>query len=105
MLYTTYYAFPASIQEIKELQSQIQNAMVTVEMDNNRELEMKNIIDEVKEQYKTMITKSRDETQQWYKNKVTGSLISLYPHHESIICTPANIGKGQSYFATSFILI
>uniref|UniRef100_A0A670YDC0 IF rod domain-containing protein n=1 Tax=Pseudonaja textilis TaxID=8673 RepID=A0A670YDC0_PSETE len=64
-------------EEIKELQSQIQNAMVTVEMDNNRELEMKNIIDEVKEQYKTMIAKSRDETEQWYKNKVTGSLISL----------------------------
>ncbi|ETE67123.1 Keratin, type II cytoskeletal 8 [Ophiophagus hannah] len=56
-------------EEIKELQSQIQNAMVTVEMDNNRELEMKNIIDEVKEQYKTMIAKSRDETEQWYKNK------------------------------------
>ncbi|KAL7991826.1 hypothetical protein Chor_016082 [Crotalus horridus] len=67
---TTYYAFPAPIQEIKELQSQIQNAMVTVEMDNNRGLEMKNIIDEVKEQYKTMIVKSRDESEQWYKNKI-----------------------------------
>ncbi|XP_070585810.1 keratin, type II cytoskeletal 8-like [Erythrolamprus reginae] len=57
-------------EEIKELQSQIQNAMVTVEMDNNRELEMKNIIDEVKEQHKTMIAKSRDEAEQWYKNKI-----------------------------------
>uniref|UniRef100_T1DB52 Keratin, type II cytoskeletal 8-like protein n=1 Tax=Crotalus horridus TaxID=35024 RepID=T1DB52_CROHD len=57
-------------EEIKELQSQIQNAMVTVEMDNNRGLEMKNIIDEVKEQYKTMIVKSRDESEQWYKNKI-----------------------------------
>lgn len=89
---TTYYAFPAPIQEIKELQSQIQNAMVTVEMDNNRGLEMKNIIDEVKEQYKTMSVKSRDEAEQWYKNKVTGSLISLHPHHESIIRTHTNIG-------------
>ncbi|XP_039199129.1 keratin, type II cytoskeletal 8-like isoform X2 [Crotalus tigris] len=57
-------------EEIKELQSQIQNAMVTVEMDNNHGLEMKNIIDEVKEQYKTMIVKSRDESEQWYKNKI-----------------------------------
>ncbi|KAM3853971.1 keratin, type II cytoskeletal 8-like isoform 1-T1 [Vipera latastei] len=57
-------------EEIKELQSQIQNAMVTVEMDNNRGLEMKNIIDEVKEQYKTMSVKSRDEAEQWYKNKI-----------------------------------
>ncbi|XP_007433998.1 keratin, type II cytoskeletal 8-like [Python bivittatus] len=57
-------------EEIRELESQIQNAMVTVAMDNNRELEMKHIIDEVKEQYKTMTTKSRDEAEQWYKSKI-----------------------------------
>ncbi|CAI5762740.1 type II cytoskeletal 8-like isoform X1 [Podarcis lilfordi] len=56
-------------EETRELQPQIQNAMVTVEMDNNRELEMKHIIDEVKEQYQAMAAKSRDETEQWHKNK------------------------------------
>ncbi|KAL8183074.1 UNVERIFIED_CONTAM: hypothetical protein K2H54_014186, partial [Gekko kuhli] len=57
-------------EEIRELQSQIQNTMVTVEMDNNRELEMKHVIDEVKAQYQVMAAKSRDEAEQWYKNKI-----------------------------------
>lgn len=67
--------FSSPIQEIRELQSQIQNTMVTVEMDNNRELEMKHIIDEVKAQYQTMAAKSREEAEQWYKNKVSAIVI------------------------------
>lgn len=40
---------------------------------------MKHIIDEVKEQYKTMAAKSREEAEQWYKNKV-GILVSSPTH-------------------------
>lgn len=60
-------------QEIRELQSQIQNTQVTVEMDNSRELEMKQIVDEVKAQYQAMAAKSREEAEQWYKHKVSGA--------------------------------
>nr|XP_020660588.1 intermediate filament protein ON3-like isoform X1 [Pogona vitticeps] len=71
-------------EEIRELQSQIQNSMVTLEMDNNRELEMKHIIDEVKEQYKTMAAKSREEAEQWYKNKFDDMARQTQKHHEEL---------------------
>ncbi|KAM4698076.1 intermediate filament protein ON3-like [Rhinophrynus dorsalis] len=57
-------------EEIRELQSHLQNAKVTVEMDNNRDLEMKHIMDEVKAQYQTMADKSRQEAEHWYKSKI-----------------------------------
>uniref|UniRef100_A0A8C5WJL4 IF rod domain-containing protein n=1 Tax=Leptobrachium leishanense TaxID=445787 RepID=A0A8C5WJL4_9ANUR len=57
-------------EEICELQSQVQNAKVTVEMDNNRDLEMNHIMDEVKAQYKNMAEKSRHEVEHWYKSKI-----------------------------------
>ncbi|XP_066477400.1 keratin, type II cytoskeletal 8-like [Tiliqua scincoides] len=71
-------------EEIRELQSQVQNAMVTVEMDNNRELEMKHIIDEVKEQYQAMAAKSRDEAEQWYKNKFDDMARQSQKHYEEL---------------------
>ncbi|KAG8125246.1 putative Keratin type II cytoskeletal 8-like protein [Naja naja] len=84
-------------EEIKELQSQIQNAMVTVEMDNNRELEMKNIIDEVKEQYKTMIAKSRDETEQWYKNKIDDIVRQTQKHNDGMKSIKGQIAELTRY--------
>ncbi|XP_030065314.1 keratin, type II cytoskeletal 8 [Microcaecilia unicolor] len=56
-------------EEIQELQSQVQNTMVTVEMDNSRDLEMKSIIEDVKAQYQAMLDKSRQEAEQWYNSK------------------------------------
>ncbi|XP_063285319.1 keratin, type II cytoskeletal 8-like isoform X1 [Pelobates fuscus] len=57
-------------EEVLELQSQVQNANVTVEMDNNRDLEMKHVMEEVKAQYKNMADKSRQEVEHWYKSKI-----------------------------------
>ncbi|XP_053554097.1 keratin, type II cytoskeletal 8 [Bombina bombina] len=57
-------------EELNEMQSQIQNAKVTVEMDNNRDLEMKHVMEEVKAQYQTMAEKSRQEAENWYKSKI-----------------------------------
>ncbi|XP_053327566.1 keratin, type II cytoskeletal 8-like [Spea bombifrons] len=57
-------------EELQELKSQVQNAKVTVEMDNNRDLEMKHIMEEVKGQYKAMAEKSRQEAEHWYKSKM-----------------------------------
>ncbi|MGH0114448.1 UNVERIFIED_CONTAM: hypothetical protein FKN15_017748 [Acipenser sinensis] len=57
-------------EEIRELQSQINNTAVTVEMDNNRGLDMKQIVEEVKMQYEGIAMRGRDEAEQWYKNKV-----------------------------------
>ncbi|XP_066431335.1 keratin, type II cytoskeletal 8-like [Eleutherodactylus coqui] len=57
-------------EEIRELQSQVYSDKVTVELDNNRDLEMKNVMDEVREQYQTMAEKSRQEAEHWYKSKI-----------------------------------
>ncbi|KAG8431678.1 hypothetical protein GDO86_020510 [Hymenochirus boettgeri] len=57
-------------EELKELQSQVHNGKVTVEMNNSRDLEMKHIMDGVKAQYQAVADKSRQEADQWYKNKV-----------------------------------
>ncbi|MGH0117774.1 UNVERIFIED_CONTAM: hypothetical protein FKN15_039070 [Acipenser sinensis] len=57
-------------EEIRELQSQVNNTAVTVEMDNNRGLDMKQIVEEVKAQYKGVAERGREEAEQWYKNKV-----------------------------------
>nr|XP_060629598.1 keratin, type II cytoskeletal 8-like [Anolis sagrei ordinatus] len=84
-------------EEIRELQSQIQNAMVTVEMDNNRELEMKHIIDEVKEQYKAMAVKSREDAEQWYKNKFDDMARQTQKHHEELKGTKGQIAELTRY--------
>ncbi|KAM5153319.1 keratin, type II cytoskeletal 8-like [Mantella aurantiaca] len=57
-------------EEINELQSQVHGDKVTVELDNNRDLEMKNIMEEVQAQYQTMADKSRQEAEHWYKSKI-----------------------------------
>ncbi|XP_075037177.1 keratin, type II cytoskeletal 8-like [Mixophyes fleayi] len=57
-------------EEINELQSQVQNDKVTVELDNNRDLEMKHVMDEVRAQYQSMADKSRQEAERWYRSKI-----------------------------------
>ncbi|XP_075687174.1 keratin, type II cytoskeletal 8-like [Rhinoderma darwinii] len=57
-------------EEIQELQSQVHSDKVTVELDNNRDLEMKHVMDEVRAQYQSMATKSRQEAEHWYKSKI-----------------------------------
>ncbi|XP_056409320.1 intermediate filament protein ON3-like isoform X1 [Hyla sarda] len=57
-------------EEILELQSQVRGEKVTVEMDNNRQLEMRQIMEEVRAQYQSMADKSRQEAEHWYRSKI-----------------------------------
>ncbi|KAG8559972.1 hypothetical protein GDO81_017512 [Engystomops pustulosus] len=57
-------------EEIQELQSQVHSDSVKVEVDNNRDLEMKHIMDDVRAQYQSMADKSRQEAEHWYKSKI-----------------------------------
>ncbi|XP_048342571.1 intermediate filament protein ON3-like isoform X2 [Sphaerodactylus townsendi] len=84
-------------EEIRELQSQIQNTMVTVEMDNNRDLEMKHIIDEVKAQYQVMAAKSRDEAEQWYKNKFDDMTRQSQKHYDELKGIKGEIAELNRY--------
>ncbi|CAM4639953.1 unnamed protein product [Caretta caretta] len=84
-------------EEIRELQSQIQNTQVTVEMDNSRELEMKQIIDEVKTQYQAMAAKSREEAEQWYKHKVDDMATQARKHNEEMKSIKDEIAELSRY--------
>ncbi|XP_051508762.1 keratin, type II cytoskeletal 8 [Myxocyprinus asiaticus] len=56
-------------QELRELQADMKNMSVVVQMDNSRQLNMEQIITDVKNQYEDISTHSRQEAETWYKNK------------------------------------
>lgn len=62
--------FPTHLQEIKELESQIQNETVVLRDDSKRSLDMDEIVESVKNQYANMATRTREEAENWNKRKV-----------------------------------
>uniref|UniRef100_A0A8C4YG91 IF rod domain-containing protein n=1 Tax=Gopherus evgoodei TaxID=1825980 RepID=A0A8C4YG91_9SAUR len=84
-------------EEILELQSQIQNTQVKVEMDNSRELEMKQIIDQVKAQYQAMAAKSREEAEQWYKHKFDDMATQARKHNDEMKSVKSEITELNRY--------
>ena len=61
-----------SLQELKELQSEVSDMSVVLSMDNNRSLDLDSIIAEVKAQYEEIANRSRAEAEAWYQTKVCG---------------------------------
>lgn len=59
-----------SEQEMQELKKQLKDTSVVAEMDNNRQLNMEQVVKEVKSQYEEVSAHSRQEAEAWYKNKV-----------------------------------
>lgn len=57
-------------QELREMQASIKDTSVIVQMDNSRNLDMDQIVAEVKVQYEEIAAKSREEAEAWYKSKV-----------------------------------
>ncbi|XP_060793932.1 keratin, type II cytoskeletal cochleal-like [Neoarius graeffei] len=55
--------------ELLELQGQIKDTSVVVEMDNSRKLDMDAIVSEVRAQYEEIASRTRSETETWYKQK------------------------------------
>lgn len=58
------------LQEIKELESQIQNETVVLQDNGTRSLDMDQVIESFKNQYATMAARSREEVEYWNKKKV-----------------------------------
>ena len=58
------------VQELREMQASIKDTSVIVQMDNSRNLNMDQIVAEVKAQYEEIAAKSREEAESWYKSKV-----------------------------------
>ncbi|XP_034406032.1 keratin, type II cytoskeletal 8-like isoform X2 [Cyclopterus lumpus] len=57
-------------EEIKELESLIQNETVVLRDNSKRSLDMDKIIEGVKSQYANMATRTREEAEQWNQNKM-----------------------------------
>ncbi|XP_069472926.1 keratin, type II cytoskeletal 8-like [Ambystoma mexicanum] len=71
-------------EEIRELESQVHNAEITVELDNTRELEMKQVMEEVKQQYQAMAEKGQQEAEHWYKSKLDDIANQAQRHNEDL---------------------
>ncbi|XP_053360177.1 keratin, type II cytoskeletal 8-like [Clarias gariepinus] len=56
-------------EELQELQEQLQETLVVVEIDNCRQLDMEQVVKEVKRQYEDVSARSRHEVEAWYKRK------------------------------------
>ncbi|XP_064161545.1 keratin, type II cytoskeletal 8 isoform X1 [Anguilla rostrata] len=56
-------------EELREMQASIKDTSVIVQMDNSRNLNMDQIVSEVKAQYEEIAAKSREEAEAWYKSK------------------------------------
>ncbi|KAG7268218.1 hypothetical protein CRUP_010681 [Coryphaenoides rupestris] len=56
-------------EEIKELESQVQNESVVVRDERKRALDMDEIISSVKAQYQKMVARTREEAEQWNQKK------------------------------------
>ncbi|XP_062906051.1 keratin, type II cytoskeletal 8-like [Mobula hypostoma] len=54
-------------EEILELQSQIQSAAVTLTVRNNRQLDMRNVIEDVKRQHAEITARNKAEAEAWYQ--------------------------------------
>lgn len=58
------------LQEIKELESQVQNETVVLRDNSKRSLDMDEIVESVKNQYANMAARTRDEAERWNQKKV-----------------------------------
>ncbi|XP_060677099.1 keratin, type II cytoskeletal 8-like [Hemiscyllium ocellatum] len=56
-------------EELHELQAQVKDIAVTVEVHDNRDLDLQELVTNMKEQYDILAIKNRDETQAVYKGK------------------------------------
>ncbi|KAJ8259328.1 hypothetical protein COCON_G00183400 [Conger conger] len=68
---TDEHSFLRSVyeEELREMQASIKDTSVIVQMDNSRNLNMDQIVNEVKAQYEEIAAKSREDAGAWYKSK------------------------------------
>uniref|UniRef100_A0A670Z5Y4 IF rod domain-containing protein n=1 Tax=Pseudonaja textilis TaxID=8673 RepID=A0A670Z5Y4_PSETE len=59
----------SSKKELIQIRGQISDTNVVLQMDNNRDLDLRSIIAEVKAQYEDIANRSRAEAEAWYQGK------------------------------------
>ncbi|XP_072118484.1 keratin, type II cytoskeletal 8-like [Mobula birostris] len=80
-------------EEILELQSQIQSAAVTLTVRNNRQLDMRNIIEDVKRQHAEITARNKAEAEAWYQKMLQDLENDKVKQNEDLRCTRNEAGE------------
>ncbi|XP_062843208.1 intermediate filament protein ON3 [Trichomycterus rosablanca] len=79
-------------EELREMQASIQDTSVIVQMDNSRNLNMDQIVADVKAQYEEIAARSREEAEAWYKSKYDQMESQATQYGNELRNTKAEIG-------------
>ncbi|XP_034533328.1 keratin, type II cytoskeletal 8-like [Notolabrus celidotus] len=71
-------------EEIKELESQVQNETVILRDDSKRSLDMDEIVETVKNQYANMASRTRDEAEQWNQKKMDAMVLNAGQREQDV---------------------
>ncbi|XP_076580060.1 keratin, type II cytoskeletal 8-like isoform X2 [Chaetodon auriga] len=71
-------------EEMKELESQIQNETVVLRDNGKRSLDMDEIIESVKNQYATMAARTREEAEQWNQRKIDAMVFNAGQQEQQV---------------------
>ncbi|KAM7244585.1 hypothetical protein CapIbe_005193 [Capra ibex] len=80
-------------EEIRVLQAHISDTSVIVKMDNSRDLNMDNIVAEIKAQYDDIASRSRAEAESWYCSKCEEIKATVIRHGETLRRTKEEINE------------
>ncbi|XP_059184076.1 keratin, type II cytoskeletal 8-like [Centropristis striata] len=71
-------------EELKELESQVQNQTVVLREDSKRSLDMDEVIESVKNQYANLAARSRDEVEQWNQKKMDALVLNVGQREQEV---------------------
>nr|XP_046238598.1 keratin, type II cytoskeletal 8-like isoform X2 [Scatophagus argus] len=71
-------------EEIKELQSQVQNETLVLHDDSKRSLDMDEIIESVRKQYANVAARTREEAEYWNKKKMDAMVLSAGQREQEV---------------------
>ncbi|XP_030266019.1 intermediate filament protein ON3-like isoform X3 [Sparus aurata] len=71
-------------EEIKELESQVQNQTVVLRDDSKRFLDLDDIVESVKKQYENMATRTREEAEHWNQKKMDALVLNAGQREQDV---------------------
>uniref|UniRef100_A0A8D1U7K6 IF rod domain-containing protein n=1 Tax=Sus scrofa TaxID=9823 RepID=A0A8D1U7K6_PIG len=80
-------------EEIRVLQAHISDTSVIVKLDNSRDLNMDNIVAEIKAHYDDIASRSRAEAESWYRSKCEEIKATVVRHGETLRRTKEEINE------------
>uniref|UniRef100_G1SDF4 Keratin 82 n=1 Tax=Oryctolagus cuniculus TaxID=9986 RepID=G1SDF4_RABIT len=82
-------------EEILLLQSQISETSVIVKMDNSRDLDVNDIISEIKSQYDDIVSRSKAEAEAWYQSRYEEMPLTAGTHFNTLRASRMRSGRAK----------